>query len=210
VVKLGHGLLRNSSAGVRMYRTPAGVLAFLGLGALVLGVGELGYPQAGVPGVEGLELLGCELPVVEDEDAGGDHRGPHVFGSFGGLGDVAGGDDFSAQLPLLFALVPGLGGVELQAHGGGEHAGGQVFGVVAGLLVIDAVGVVFAEVAELGGIGGHGHADAGGHHAAVVVGGLSRHYAEGYLAVMQFLEALALGDDLAPGGHDRADGNHVQ
>src|SRR4029079_11983786 len=73
------------------------------------------------------------LVLGEDQDGGGDDRGPQsALVADRGLGDVGGADDLVGDAINLFLLVPGTVRVELHVQGGGQHLSGQLFGVIAG------------------------------------------------------------------------------
>src|SRR5678815_1451386 len=147
--------------------------------------------------------------LVGAEHAGSDASGPETFLAESGLRDVCRANDLTADLPLFLALVPRAVGVEIDAQRGGEHAGGQVLGVVAGLLLILAVVVDLGEVAVLLGVAGDGDADGAGTHAEGLVGGHARNHGEDDLARLQHLDALVLGHDLAVGREDAGNGDEV-
>ena len=63
----------------------------------------------------------------------------------------------------LFALVPGGVRIELDAQGGRQHAGGQIFGIVAGFFFGLAERMMLGQIAVLFLIGRDGHADRGRH-----------------------------------------------
>src|SRR5712675_1585576 len=111
--------------------------------------------------------------LVRAENAGGDHGGPQTFLADSGLRDVGGAHDLTPDLPLFLALVPRAVGVEVDAQRRGQHAGGQVLGVIAGLLLVLAVAVVLGEIAVLLGVARNGDADRAGRHAEGLVGGLA-------------------------------------
>src|SRR5688572_14121086 len=92
------------------------------------------------------ELTVRRAPLVGAENARRDHGGPETLFADRSLRDVGGADDLAADLPLFLALVPRTVGVEINAQRGGQHAGGEVLGVVAGLLLVLPVGVVLGEV----------------------------------------------------------------
>ena len=105
-------------------------------------------------------------------------RGPQVLLAAGGLGHVGRTDEQAAGFVGLFLFRPGLVRDRLEAQRGSQHAGGQVFGHVGGLLGLHAVIVDLAEVAPLAGVAGDGHADGRGNEPAVLVGFRAGHHAE--------------------------------
>src|ERR1039458_9415033 len=76
------------------------------------------------------------LLVVEEEDSAGDGSGPAaVLVPNRRLGYVGGANDFVGDAIDLFFLVPALVGVEVEVERGGQHLGGKLFRVVAGLFL---------------------------------------------------------------------------
>src|SRR5579862_9056704 len=74
-----------------------------------------------------------KLPLVEDQDGGGDHGGPEAaLVADGGLGDVRGANDLVGEAVNLLLLVPGAIGIEFHVQGGREHFGGEFLGIVSG------------------------------------------------------------------------------
>src|SRR5277367_3695531 len=80
--------------------------------------------------------------------------------SDGRLGDVGSADDLVRDAVDFLFLVPAFIGVEIDVEGGGEHFGGKLLGVFAGLFLGFAEAVVLAEVAVGVAVAGNGYADA--------------------------------------------------
>src|SRR5579884_3019738 len=74
-------------------------------------------------------------PLIEDEDCGGDDRGPQAaFIPDRGLRHICGANNFVRDAIDFFLLVPGTVGIELHVQRRREHLGRQLFSVVAGSL----------------------------------------------------------------------------
>src|SRR5450631_588087 len=124
-------------------------------------------------------LLRFGLLGVEEEDGSGDGGGPAtVFVTDGGLGDISGANDLVGDAVDLLLLVPALVGVEVDVESGGEHLGGEFFGIVASLIFGLAEAVVFGEVAVGVAIGRNGDADAGDDQTVGFTRGVFRDYSE--------------------------------
>src|SRR5215467_4643648 len=116
--------------------------------------------------------------VLEDEDPQRHYRRPEAFGMpLGALYDVPRLQDGLLHSEDLVALVPGLLRIEVDAERRGEHGGGEVLGVVTGLLRGLAITVVLGQVAVLLLVGRAREADRGRDEPVRFVGVLPRHHA---------------------------------
>src|ERR1700722_9177759 len=103
-----------------------------------------------------------ETTLVEDQHRGRDHRGPQAaFVAHRGLRHVGGAHDLVGEAVNLFFFVPGSVGIEFHVERGGEHFGGEFFGVFSGRILGLPKGVMFTEISIGGAVGGDGDSDRG-------------------------------------------------
>jgi hypothetical protein len=151
-----------------------------------------------------------ELVVFADQDGGAQDGGPEAaLIADGGLRDVHGADDFVGDSVDLFFLVPGKIRIKFHVESGGEHFGGELFGVFAGDFFGFTEGVMLGQVAVHGLIAGQREADAGSDEAMRFLGGVFADNGESDLAGLDVLQAFAARNEFAVGRKDRRDANDV-
>src|ERR1700722_3315841 len=88
------------------------------------------------------------LLVVKDQNGGGDGGRPAaMLVADGRLRDVGGAHNLVGNAVNLFLLIPALVGIEVEIESSGEHLGGELFSVVAGLVFSFAEAVMLGEIA---------------------------------------------------------------
>ena len=138
------------------------------------------------------------LLVVEEQDRGGDGGGPgSALCADCGLRDVGSLNNLVGDAVYLLLLIPTLVGVKVDVEGGGEHLGGELFGVVAGLVFGLAEAVVLGEVAVGAFVSGYSDADAADDEAVGLAGGVFCDDGEDDLAGVEAFEPLLARDELA-------------
>ena len=90
------------------------------------------------------------LTVFVDKSTGGKHSCPKpVFVADGGLSDVRSANDLAGHFEQIFSFVPSDVGVEFYTERRRQHAGSQIFRVLAGLFFGLAEGMMLGKVTIL-------------------------------------------------------------
>src|ERR1700736_2460953 len=143
---------------------------------------------------------------IEDEHGRRDHRRPQpAFIPDRRLRHVGGADDLVGDAIDFFFLVPRSVGIKLHVQSGGQHFGGEFFGVVSGGVFCLTERVVLAQISVGVAIGGGGDANRGGQQAVGLVRGVFGNHRKYDFAGRQIGESLRARDQFAVGRKDGRD-----